>query len=61
MDWYIGIFSLLLISFLECMIVSWIYGADRLYSDIETMIGYRPIIIWKFMWMIITPLFVIVS
>ena len=26
MDWYIGIFTLLFISAIECIIVSWIYG-----------------------------------
>ena len=30
-------------------------GADNLYVDLQLMIGYRPFIIWKYMWKFVTP------
>ncbi|XP_041357442.1 sodium- and chloride-dependent glycine transporter 1-like [Gigantopelta aegis] len=55
MDWYCASFSLMLISLCECLAISWIYGADRFYKDIEMMIGYKPPIWWKISWKYITP------
>lgn len=54
-DWYCASFSLMLISFFECLAVSWIYGVDRFYKDIELMIGYKPSILWSFAWRFVTP------
>ncbi|KAF6025222.1 hypothetical protein EB796_016468 [Bugula neritina] len=58
MDGYIGIFSLLLISAVECIVIGWVYGGERLYRDIEAMIGYKPFIVWRIMWQFVTPLIV---
>lgn len=55
MDWYCASFSLMLISLAECVVIAWIYGADRFYKDIELMIGYRPCKWWKISWCFITP------
>ena len=32
-----------------------------MYADIKLMIGYRPVIIWKYMWQFVTPAIVTVS
>ena len=89
MDWYIGIFSLLFISLIECLIVAWAYGnyslspaeiphhrllgtcvlislysltgVDRLFKDIELMVGKQPLVVFKYMWKIVTPAIILVS
>lgn len=55
-DWYCASFSLMLISFAECVAVAWIYGVDRFYKDLEMMIGYKPSQYWSFMWRFLTPI-----
>jgi len=60
MDWYIGIFTLLFISCIECLIIGWVYGVDRMYENIELMIGYKPIGVWKWMWKVVTPVMIVV-
>jgi len=55
MDWYSSVFSLMILSFSECMVIAWIYGIERFYQDIQLMIGYRPCIWWKICWCAITP------
>jgi len=55
MDWYSATFSLMILSFTELIVISWIYGAERFYKDIELMIGHRPCIWWKICWRFITP------
>lgn len=55
MDWYCASFSLMLISLMEVLAISWIYGTERFYKDIELMIGYQPHSIWKYMWRFVTP------
>lgn len=54
-DWYCSTFSLMILSLTECVVISWIYGADRFYSDITLMIGYTPSSWWKISWRFITP------
>uniref|UniRef100_A0A3B5BGH9 Transporter n=1 Tax=Stegastes partitus TaxID=144197 RepID=A0A3B5BGH9_9TELE len=48
--------SLLIIACAECIIIGWIYGADRFYHNIEDMIGYLPIPVLKYCWLFVTPL-----
>ncbi|KAM5147737.1 sodium- and chloride-dependent taurine transporter [Mantella aurantiaca] len=47
---------LLWVAFFECIAVAWVYGADKLYENIEDMIGYRPGPWMKWSWCYITPL-----
>ncbi|TWW62032.1 Sodium- and chloride-dependent GABA transporter 2 [Takifugu flavidus] len=48
--------TLLLFAILQSVCVSWIYGADRFYENIEDMIGYKPFPLIKYCLKFITPL-----
>ncbi|KAH9504006.1 Sodium- and chloride-dependent glycine transporter 2 [Bulinus truncatus] len=54
-DWYSASFSLMLLSLMECLVISWVYGINRFMKDIELMLGKRPFVFWKIMWKFITP------
>uniref|UniRef100_A0A8C6LJ62 Transporter n=1 Tax=Nothobranchius furzeri TaxID=105023 RepID=A0A8C6LJ62_NOTFU len=47
--------TLLWQSFWECIVVAWVYGADRFMDDVARMIGYRPFPWMKWCWSFITP------
>ncbi|KAL0978146.1 hypothetical protein UPYG_G00166730 [Umbra pygmaea] len=53
--------TLLVFAILQAVCVGWCYGADRLYDNVEDMIGYRPCSFMKYCWMYITPFTCIVS
>ena len=55
MDWYSCTFSIMIVMISECLIVGWIYGVERHYRDVTSMIGYRPCAWWKFSWCFLTP------
>jgi len=59
MDWYSSTFSLMIISLVELLVISWIYGLERFYRDIIIMIGYRPCIWWKIVWGGVTPVIIV--
>ncbi|XP_066472448.1 sodium- and chloride-dependent creatine transporter 1 [Tiliqua scincoides] len=48
--------TLLWQAFWECVVIAWVYGADRFMDDIACMIGYRPFPWMKWCWMFLTPL-----
>ncbi|XP_071392467.1 sodium- and chloride-dependent betaine transporter-like isoform X2 [Centroberyx affinis] len=48
--------SLLFIACFECVVIAWVYGADRFYDNIEDMIGYQPFPVLKYCWLFVTPL-----
>ncbi|KAG7326292.1 hypothetical protein KOW79_009693 [Hemibagrus wyckioides] len=48
--------TLLAFAILQSICVGWVYGADRLYDNIEDMIGYRPWPHMKFCWKYMTPI-----
>ncbi|XP_030632085.1 sodium- and chloride-dependent GABA transporter 2-like [Chanos chanos] len=47
--------TLLLFAILQSVSVGHVYGADRLYDNIEDMIGYRPLPLMKYCWKYVTP------
>ncbi|XP_012055742.1 PREDICTED: sodium- and chloride-dependent glycine transporter 1 [Atta cephalotes] len=66
MDKHAANSSVLLIAVIECVIVAWLYGADRFLDDVQQMIGPRSHLwrlFWKWMWKFVTPaaLFFILS
>ncbi|XP_066999930.1 sodium- and chloride-dependent glycine transporter 1 [Anabrus simplex] len=57
-DKYAANWSVLLIAIAECILISWVYGADRFLSDIQEMIGPRSacwMFFWRWMWKVVTP------
>ncbi|XP_053492568.1 sodium- and chloride-dependent GABA transporter 2-like isoform X1 [Ictalurus furcatus] len=48
--------TLLLFAILQSVCIGWVYGANRLYDNIEDMIGYQPLFLIKYSWKYITPL-----
>lgn len=58
MDKYAANWSVLLIAISECILVAWIYGANRFLGDIQRMIGPRSRLwrfFWTWMWKVVTP------
>ncbi|GFR33859.1 sodium- and chloride-dependent glycine transporter 2 [Trichonephila clavata] len=55
MDWYSAAFSLMVISLLELICISWVYGIERFFMDISLMIKRTPPFWWKLCWCYITP------
>ncbi|XP_014207594.1 sodium- and chloride-dependent glycine transporter 1-like isoform X2 [Copidosoma floridanum] len=58
MDKYAANWSVLLIAISECILVAWVYGADRFLDDVQQMIGARGRawrFFWTWMWKLVTP------
>ncbi|KAM6964189.1 sodium-dependent neutral amino acid transporter B(0)AT2-like [Tautogolabrus adspersus] len=49
-DDYSATLPLIIVVLFETFSVSWLYGADRFLDDIEVMLGWRPSVIYKYLW-----------
>ncbi|XP_061823544.1 sodium-dependent neutral amino acid transporter B(0)AT2-like isoform X2 [Nerophis lumbriciformis] len=49
-DDYSATLPLIIVVVFETFSVSWLYGADRFLDDIEGMLGWRPNVIYKYLW-----------
>uniref|UniRef100_A0A3Q3JL62 Uncharacterized protein n=1 Tax=Monopterus albus TaxID=43700 RepID=A0A3Q3JL62_MONAL len=47
--------TLLWQAFWECVVIAWVYGADRFMDDVARMIGYQPLPYMKWCWSYVTP------
>ncbi|XP_069046525.1 sodium- and chloride-dependent GABA transporter 2-like isoform X2 [Lepisosteus oculatus] len=43
------------VAIFQTICIGWVYGADLLYTNIEDMIGYRPLAAFRYCWLYITP------
>lgn len=59
-DSFSATLPLLVICFFELIGVSWVYGANRFYDDIEYMLRVRPCWYWKVTWRFVSPVIVLV-
>uniref|UniRef100_A0A3Q0QTR1 Solute carrier family 6 member 16b n=1 Tax=Amphilophus citrinellus TaxID=61819 RepID=A0A3Q0QTR1_AMPCI len=49
-DDYSATLPLIIVVVFETFSVSWMYGADRFLNDIEKMLGWRPSVVYKYLW-----------
>ncbi|XP_021377302.1 sodium- and chloride-dependent glycine transporter 1-like isoform X1 [Mizuhopecten yessoensis] len=54
-DNYAATYSLLIVGLTECFAIAWVYGADKFMTDIQLMTGNRPHNMWKYSWMFVAP------
>ncbi|KAM5132330.1 sodium-dependent neutral amino acid transporter SLC6A17-like isoform 1-T4 [Mantella aurantiaca] len=55
-DDYSATLPLIIVVIFENLAVAWVYGADRFMNDIKEMLGYRPWILYKYMWQYVSIL-----
>ncbi|RWS28887.1 sodium- and chloride-dependent GABA transporter 1-like protein, partial [Leptotrombidium deliense] len=48
-------FSLLIVVFCEIAALSWIYGAKKLYANMEAMLGFKPLNWFYYCWLYVAP------
>jgi len=56
-DYYSASRIVLVVAFFECLVVSYIYGINRYYDNLEMMFGFRISPIMKICWLFVTPVF----
>ncbi|XP_067652464.1 sodium- and chloride-dependent glycine transporter 1-like [Haliotis asinina] len=61
LDWYFVVIFLIVDGFLECIILGWIYGVDRLSADIALMLGRPAPLFFKITWCYVTPAMLLVT
>ncbi|GFR73670.1 sodium- and chloride-dependent glycine transporter 2 [Elysia marginata] len=59
MDTYAASYSLMTIGFVQSVAISYIYGAERFFQDMKIMYGARPLLLWKILWMFVSPALVL--
>ncbi|GAV07153.1 hypothetical protein RvY_17028 [Ramazzottius varieornatus] len=53
-DWYCAFMTLMIICIVECVLIGYIYGADRFRRDIALMIGHPICAFWSISWKYLT-------
>lgn len=64
MDKYAANWSVLIIAIGECILIAWIYGAEKFCGDIQRMIGKQSklwVFFWSAMWRLVTPAALVVN
>lgn len=64
LDNYVATWSIVIICIMECVVITFVYGPDRLLNDIQFMTGTRPGVVWKYCWIMVSPLtliFILIS
>ncbi|XP_069104940.1 sodium- and chloride-dependent betaine transporter-like [Argopecten irradians] len=60
-DWYIAAYCIFVGTLLECVVIGWLYGAERFSRDVELMTG-RPVhLLVRWSWLLVVPLAMCVS
>ncbi|XP_070200526.1 sodium- and chloride-dependent glycine transporter 2-like [Littorina saxatilis] len=59
-DWFIATYTVTVVALLECVVLAWVYGADRFCDDIQLMIGKKPLFIFKIIWCFLIPSLLVV-
>ncbi|XP_033755750.1 sodium- and chloride-dependent glycine transporter 2-like [Pecten maximus] len=60
-DWYLSTFCLFMIATLECIVIGWLYGAERFSRDVEMMTGSPVPVFIRISWCIVTPSVMLVA
>ncbi|XP_064627434.1 sodium-dependent proline transporter-like isoform X2 [Lineus longissimus] len=60
LEWYATTFVNFTVLIIQYLGLAWLYGLKRLYSDIEMMIGRKPIFAFKVFWGGLTPAYALV-
>uniref|UniRef100_A0A6A7FVW4 Transporter n=1 Tax=Hirondellea gigas TaxID=1518452 RepID=A0A6A7FVW4_9CRUS len=60
LDYYSASISLMYLAFFEVVAVVWCYGATRLSRNIKEMTGKLPSLYFKYCWMYVSPLLIMV-
>lgn len=55
-DFYGSTFVIFITAVFELYAFCYIYGVNRICSDIQFMLGYYPNILWKGCWIFVTPI-----
>ncbi|XP_060075941.1 sodium- and chloride-dependent glycine transporter 1-like [Ylistrum balloti] len=56
LDWYCAAFAPLFCTMVECLSISWVYGAERFSRDVEMMIGRRIPAYIRLFWCFLAPI-----
>lgn len=58
LDWHTASWAILLIGFAEVIVLSWVYGVDRIFLNIQQMgirLNWVGKLYWKAVWIVISP------
>ncbi len=61
LDNYVSGYPVLICAALESFVIGWVYGINRLRSNLKMMLGSNPNIYWVLCFKILTPIFTIVK